>query len=42
VAISFVLISEMFNTALEHAIDIITDEHDPRAKAAKDIAAGAV
>jgi diacylglycerol kinase (ATP) len=42
VAISFVLITEMLNTAVEHIVDLITDEHDPRAKVAKDVAAGAV
>ena len=42
VAISFVLITEMLNTAIEHTIDLITDEDDPRAKIAKDMAAGAV
>ena len=42
VAISFVLIAEMFNTAIEHVVDLITDEDDPRAKIAKDVAAGAV
>jgi diacylglycerol kinase (ATP) len=42
VAISFVLITEMFNTALEHIVDLITDEDDPRARIAKDVAAGAV
>jgi diacylglycerol kinase (ATP) len=42
VAISFVLITEMFNSALEYAIDIFTTRHDPRAKLAKDMAAGAV
>jgi diacylglycerol kinase (ATP) len=42
VAISFVLISEMFNTAIERAIDMITSETDPRARIAKDVAAGAV
>ena len=42
VAISFVLITEMINTAIEHVVDIATDEHDPRAKIAKDVAAGAV
>jgi diacylglycerol kinase (ATP) len=42
VAISFVLITEMFNTAIEHVVDLITDEDDPRAKVAKDVAAGAV
>lgn len=42
VAISFVLISEMINTALEYAIDIFTSRYDPLAKVAKDVAAGAV
>jgi diacylglycerol kinase (ATP) len=41
-AISFVLISEMLNTAVEAAIDIATTSFDPMAKLAKDIAAGAV
>jgi diacylglycerol kinase len=34
VAISFVLITEMFNTAIEHVVDLVTDEDDPRARAA--------
>jgi diacylglycerol kinase (ATP) len=42
VAIAFVLIAEMINTALEYAIDIFTTRYDPLAKLAKDIAAGAV
>jgi diacylglycerol kinase (ATP) len=42
VAISFVLIAEMINTALEYAIDIFTTRYDPLAKIAKDVAAGAV
>jgi diacylglycerol kinase (ATP) len=42
VAISFVLITEMINTSIEHIVDLVTDEHDPRAKVAKDVAAGAV
>lgn len=42
VAISFVLITEMVNTAIEQLTDLITDAHDPRAKVAKDVAAGAV
>jgi diacylglycerol kinase (ATP) len=42
VAISFVLITEMLNTSIEHVVDLITDELDPRAKIAKDVAAGAV
>jgi diacylglycerol kinase (ATP) len=42
VAISFVFIAEMLNTAIEQLMDMVTDEHDPRAKIAKDVAAGAV
>jgi diacylglycerol kinase (ATP) len=42
VAISFVLIAEMVNTAIEATIDLATTSFDPLAKAAKDIAAGAV
>ncbi|MFH1898760.1 MAG: diacylglycerol kinase [Candidatus Desantisbacteria bacterium] len=41
-AISIVLISEMFNTAVETMVDLITDSHHPLAGTAKDIGAGAV
>jgi diacylglycerol kinase (ATP) len=41
-AVSFVLIAEMINTALEKAIDIATNSFDPLARVAKDVAAGAV
>ena len=41
-AIAFVLIAEMINTAIEGAIDVATTSFDPLAKLAKDIAAGAV
>ena len=41
-AISFVLVAEMINTAVEGAIDVATSSFDPMAKLAKDIAAGAV
>lgn len=41
-AIAFVLIAEMINTALEAAIDVATTSFDPMAKLAKDVAAGAV
>ena len=41
-AICLVLIAEMLNSAIEAVVDIITDEFDPRAKIAKDVAAGAV
>jgi diacylglycerol kinase (ATP) len=42
IAISFVLIAEMLNTALEAGIDVATTSFDPLAKLAKDISAGAV
>lgn len=41
-AITFVLVCELFNTAVEHVVDLITDEVDPRARVVKDVAAGAV
>jgi diacylglycerol kinase (ATP) len=41
-AIAFVLITEMVNSAIEGAIDVATTSFDPMAKLAKDIAAGAV
>lgn len=41
-AIAFVLVAEMINTAVESAIDVSTTAFDPIAKLAKDIAAGAV
>jgi diacylglycerol kinase (ATP) len=42
VAIAFVLFAEMVNTAIEEMIDVGTAQYDPRAKIAKDVAAGAV
>lgn len=42
VSISFVLFAEMVNTAVEEMIDLSTKGYDPRAKIAKDVAAGAV
>jgi diacylglycerol kinase (ATP) len=42
IAISFVLIAEMVNTAIEGTIDLAATSFDPLAKIAKDIAAGAV
>jgi diacylglycerol kinase (ATP) len=42
ISVTFVLIAEMLNTAVEAAIDIATTSFDPMAKLAKDIAAGAV
>ena len=41
-SVSFVLIAEMINSAIEAAIDVATSSFDPLAKLAKDIAAGAV
>jgi diacylglycerol kinase (ATP) len=37
-----VLVTEMFNTAMEFAVDLVTDEYHPLAKLAKDVSAGAV
>ncbi len=41
-AIAFVLVAEMVNSAIEGTIDVSTTSFDPNAKLAKDIAAGAV
>ena len=41
-SITFVLLAEMINTAIEGAVDVSTTSFDPNAKLAKDIAAGAV
>jgi diacylglycerol kinase (ATP) len=41
-AIILVLITEMFNTAIETTVDMICEEFHPKAKLAKDIAAGVV
>jgi diacylglycerol kinase (ATP) len=41
-AIAFVLVAEMINSAVESAVDVATTSFDPMAKLAKDIAAGAV
>ena len=42
IAITFVLVTEMINTAVEAAVDMVTTAFDPRAKIVKDVAAGAV
>ena len=42
IAVAFVFITELMNSAIEAVVDMITDQFDPRAKAAKDMAAGAV
>ena len=41
-AIFFVLASEMFNTAIEKAVDLCTEEYSEIAKIAKDVSGGAV
>ncbi len=40
--IAAVFVTEMLNTALEFAVDLVTREYHPLAKLAKDISAGAV
>ncbi len=42
ITITFVLVAEMINTAVEAAIDTFGTAFDPAAKIAKDVAAGAV
>ena len=39
---SLVVVCEMFNTAIENAVDLATHRRHPLAKAAKDVAAAAV
>ncbi len=41
-AVTLVLVSEMFNTVVEHAFDLINKEYHPGIKIIKDISAGAV
>ena len=41
-SISFVIFAEVFNTAIEKTVDLVTEEYNEKAKIAKDIAAGAV
>ncbi|HHX41461.1 MAG TPA: diacylglycerol kinase [Armatimonadetes bacterium] len=41
-SVCFVLITEMFNTAVEAVTDMITEAYHPLAKQAKDVSAGAV
>jgi len=40
--ISFVLIAEMINTAIESVVDLLTDKFHQQAKIAKDVSAGMV
>lgn len=42
VAIAIVIVAELFNTAVEAAVDLISPDIHPLVKAAKDTAAGAV
>ncbi|MBI5025584.1 MAG: diacylglycerol kinase [Nitrospirae bacterium] len=42
IVVVLVLLAEMLNTAIEATIDLISREYNPKAKIAKDIAAGAV
>ena len=42
VAITLVIITELFNTAIEAIVDLATEQFHPLAKIAKDVAAGAV
>lgn len=42
IAVSLVWITEMLNTCIEKALDIITEEYHPKIKIIKDISAGAV
>src|SRR5512143_419261 len=41
-AVVLVLVAEIFNTAIEAAVDLFSEEYHPLAKVAKDTAAGAV
>jgi diacylglycerol kinase (ATP) len=40
--IMFVIFAEMFNTAIENVVDLVTEDYNEKAKIAKDVAAGAV
>lgn len=42
IAMSLVLVAELFNTAVEAVVDLLTGERKVHAKIAKDVAAGAV
>ena len=41
-AVTLVLVAEMFNTGVEHVVDLLSGEYHPLAKIVKDVAAGAV
>ena len=42
ITITLVIVAELINTAIETLIDLVVDEYHPKAKIAKDVAAGAV
>ncbi len=42
ISVTLMWVTEMFNTAIESCVDLVTEEYHPLAKRAKDIAAGAV
>ncbi len=42
ITITLVLVAEGVNTAVEAVVDLVTREHQPLARTAKDVAAGAV
>ncbi len=42
IAVGFVIVAEMVNTAAEMALDVATRSFDPRVRIAKDVAAGSV
>ncbi|MCL4536657.1 MAG: diacylglycerol kinase [Nitrospirae bacterium] len=42
IAVILVLLAEMFNTAIEYVVDMLSPEHSEKARVAKDVAAGAV
>ena len=42
ISITFVIFAELVNTAIERTVDLIREDYHPLAKAAKDLAAGAV
>ena len=41
-SITLVIVAEMFNTAIEVVVNMVTENYNPAAKLAKDVAAGAV
>ncbi|MCK9443119.1 MAG: diacylglycerol kinase [Tissierellaceae bacterium] len=41
-SISLVVVAELFNTAIEKVVDLITDSYHPLARLVKDVSAGAV